>query len=67
MWAVDGMDDASVSFAARLMEQNINVRIVVKIYYLSGENLSRGSVIVIGMDNPNVNNITNYINTVQAI
>ena len=64
MWAVDGMDDASVSFAARLMEQNINVRIVDKDIYLSGESLSRGSVIVIGMDNPNVNNLTNYINTV---
>ena len=49
MWAVDGMDDASVSFAARLMEQNINVRIVDKDIYLSGENLSRGSVIVIGL------------------
>ena len=66
MWAVDGMDDASVSFAARLMEQNINVRIVDKDIYLSGENLSRGSVIVIGMDNPNVNNITNYINTAAS-
>ena len=42
MWAVDGMDDASVSFAARLMEQNINVRIVDKDIYLSGESLSRG-------------------------
>ena len=60
------MDDSSVSFAARLMEQNINVRIVDKDIYLSGESLSRGSVIVIGMDNPNVNNITNYINTVAS-
>ena len=64
MWAVDGMDDASVAFAARLMENDINVRIVDKDIYLSGNNLSRGSVVVIGMDNPNVDDIYKHINTV---
>ena len=52
MWAVDGKDDRSVAFAARLMEKNIEVRIIDKDSYLSGHNLSRGSVVVIAMDNP---------------
>jgi hypothetical protein len=52
MWAVDGKDDRSVAFAARLMEQNIEVRIIDKDSFLSGHNLSRGSVVVIAMDNP---------------
>ena len=52
MWAVDGEDDRSVAFAARLMEQNIEVRIIDKDSSLSGHNLSRGSVVVIAMDNP---------------
>ena len=52
MWAVDGKDDRSVAFAARLMEQNIEVRIIDKDSSLSGHNLSRGSVVVIAMDNP---------------
>ena len=51
MWAVDGKDDRSVAFAARLMEKNIEVRIIDKDSYLSGHNLSRGSVVVIAMDN----------------
>ena len=52
MWAVDGKDDRSVAFAARLMEKNIEVRIIDKDSYLSGHNLSRGSIVVIAMDNP---------------
>ena len=52
MWAVDGKDDRSVAFAARLMEQNIEVRIIDKDSSLSGHDLSRGSVVVIAMDNP---------------
>ena len=50
MWAVDGKDDRSVAFAARLLEQNIQVRIIDKDSVLSGHNLSRGSVTVIAMD-----------------
>ena len=52
MWIVDGADDLSVSFAARLMEQDVQVRIVDKDIRLSGKNLSRGSPVVIAMDNP---------------
>jgi hypothetical protein len=52
MWAVDGADDRSVAFAARLMEQDIQVRIIDKESILSNHNLSRGSITVIKMDNP---------------
>ena len=45
MWAVAGKDDRSVAFAARLLEQNIQVRIVDKDSVLSGHNLSRLSLI----------------------
>jgi hypothetical protein len=52
MWIVDGSDDLSVTFAARLMEQDVKVRIVDKDISLSNKNLSRGSPVVIAMDNP---------------
>ena len=52
MWIVDGSDDLSVTFAARLMEQDVKVRIVDKDISLSDKNLSRGSPVVIAMDNP---------------
>ena len=66
MWAVDGKDDRSVAFAARLLEQNIQVRIVDKDSVLSGHNLSRGSVTVIAMDNPNSADLHETINTVAT-
>ena len=52
MWSVDGNDDRSVAFAARLMELGVKVRIINKETILSGHKLSRGSVVVIAMDNP---------------
>ena len=52
MWSVDGNDDRSVAFAARLMELGVQVRIINKATSLSGHQLSRGSVVVLGMDNP---------------
>ena len=61
MWVVDGADDLSVSFAARLMEQDIQVRIVDKDISLSGKNLSRGSPVVIDMDNPENSNLVQLI------
>ena len=68
MWAVDGENDASVSFAARLMEQDIQLRIVDKEIELSNKILSRGSVIVIAMDNPKISNLTSLIkNTAQDL
>ncbi len=63
MWAVDGKDDRSVAFAARLMEQNIEVRIIDKDSSLSGHNLSRGSVVVIAMDNPVFKNLHQTVNS----
>ena len=63
MWAVDGKDDRSVAFAARLMEQNIEVRIIDKDSSLSGHDLSRGSVVVIAMDNPVFKNLHQVVNS----
>ncbi len=61
MWAVDGDDDRSVAFAARLMEQDVQVRIIDKKSILSDHNLSRGSVVVIAMDNPEYKNLHEVI------
>ena len=61
MWSVDGNDDRSVAFAARLMELGIQVRVIDKETLLSGHKLSRGSVVVIAMDNPMVNSLYKVI------
>ena len=61
IWATDGEDDRSVAFAARLMEKNIQVRIIDKESILSGHELSRGSVAVLQMDNPNVADLSSII------
>ena len=66
IWAVDGKDDRSVAFAARLLEQNVQVRIIDKNSTLSGHELSRGSVAVIAMDNPSYNNLHETIKTVAT-
>lgn len=66
IWAVDGKDDRSVAFAARLLEQNIQVRIIDKDSTLSGHDLSRGSVAVIAMDNPSFNNLHEAIKNVAT-
>ena len=66
IWAVDGKDDRSVAFAARLLEQNVQVRIIDKNSTLSGHDLSRGSVAVIAMDNPSYNNLHETIKSVAT-
>jgi len=66
IWAVDGKDDRSVAFAARLLEQNVQVRIIDKNSTLSGHNLSRGSIAVIAMDNPSYNNLHETIKFVAT-
>ncbi len=66
IWAVDGKDDRSVAFAARLLEQNVQVRIIDKNSTLSEHDLSRGSVAVIAMDNPSYNNLHETIKTVAT-
>ncbi len=61
MWAADGDDDRSVALAARLMELGLQVRIIDKESNFSGHNLSRGSVVVIAMDNPENESIVEII------
>ncbi len=50
-WIVDGQDDASVAFAARLLEQDAQVRAIDKEIDLDGLGFSRGSVMVSINDN----------------
>ena len=66
IWATDGEDDRSVAFAARLMEQNIQVRIIDKESFLSGHELSRGSVAVLQMDNPNIDDLSSKISKIRS-
>ena len=51
-WSVDGDDDRSVAFAARLMEQGLSVRITNKSTNFFDKEISRGSVFVTRIDNP---------------
>ena len=60
-WSVHGNDDRSVAFAARLMEQNINVRILDKETKFLDEVLVRGSVFVTKIDNPKNNDLVSII------
>ena len=66
MWAVNAEDDRSVAFAARLMEKNINVRIIDKDAVLSSHSLSRGSVAVLAMDNLNHEDLINNIRQIAT-
>ena len=66
MWAVDAQDDRSVAFAARLMEKDINVRIIDKDSVLSNHNLSRGSIAVLAMDNPLNKNLISDIEMIAS-
>jgi hypothetical protein len=50
-WIADGADDASVGFAARLMEQGARVRAIDKAITLGDQSFSRGSVMVSVNDN----------------
>ncbi|WP_371193220.1 M14 family metallopeptidase [Glaciecola sp. SC05] len=52
-WFVDGADDASVAFAARLMEQGVNVRVIDKVAQFDDVKLNRGSVAITITDNVN--------------
>ena len=62
-WSVNGNDDRSVAFAARLMEQNINVRILDKETKFLNKVLVRGSVFVTKVDNPKNNELVSIIKT----
>ena len=60
-WAVNGHDDRSVALAARLMEKGVNVRIVDQSTKISGAKISRGSVIVATVDNPDLSNLSKLV------
>lgn len=62
-WAVNGDDDASVGFAARLMERGVQVRVIDKATQLGNQRLVRGSVIVTITDNPKSSDLISLINT----
>jgi len=66
MWAANSEDDRSVAFAARLMEKNINVRIIDKDAVLSSHSLSRGSVAVLAMDNINYEDLIDDIRQIAT-
>ncbi len=65
-WAVNGDDDASVGFAARLMERGVQVRVIDKETQLGAESLVRGSVVVTITDNPNKPDLISLINETAA-
>jgi len=50
-YIVDGATDASVGFAARLMEQGVQVRVLDKKGLFNGHSFNRGSVVVYKSDN----------------
>jgi len=50
-YIVDGASDASVGFAARLMEQNVQVRILDKQGLFNKHSFNRGSIVVYLYDN----------------
>jgi hypothetical protein len=52
-WVADGADDASVVFAARLLERGVRVRVANKEFAFDGVASARGSVIVSRRDNKN--------------
>ncbi len=62
-WAVNGEDDASVAFAARLMERGVEVRVIDKATQLGQVDLVRGSVVVTITDNPENDDLIDLINT----
>ena len=64
MWAVDGEDDLSVAFAARLMELEAQVRIIDKEAVLSNHTLPRGSVVVLAMDNPKFEKLSERVESI---
>ncbi|WP_082971734.1 M14 family metallopeptidase [Rheinheimera sp. SA_1] len=53
-WLVNGDDDASVGFAARLMEQGVQVRLINKAGVLGKLIFNRGTIAVLKSDNPNL-------------
>jgi len=51
-FVVDGADDSSVAAAGRLMEGGVWVRVADKPFQLKGRDFSRGSLVILRKDNP---------------
>ena len=60
-WLVDGADDRSVAFAARLMERGVYVRFVDEVSEYEGKRFNRGSIAVTVTDNPRVDDLAGAI------
>ena len=60
-WMVDGADDRSVAFAARLMERGIHVRYIDRESEFENTVFNRGSIAVTVTDNPNTENLASLI------
>ncbi|MGQ8363833.1 M14 family metallopeptidase [Glaciecola sp. 1036] len=60
-WLVDGADDKSVTFAARLMELGVQVRVIKKASTLSEQTFNRGTVIITTTDNPAQTNLAQTV------
>jgi len=53
-WVFDGADDNSVAAAARMMERGLRVRVAEQPFELGGAAFPRGSLVVLPVDNPSV-------------
>ena len=65
-WLVNGDDDASVAFAARLMEQGVQVRLIDKAGQLGSVVFNRGTVTVLRSDNPQHADLADKVMTAAA-
>ncbi|MBU2178246.1 MAG: peptidase, partial [Gammaproteobacteria bacterium] len=62
-WLVNGDDDASVGFAARLMEQGVQVRLINKAGVLGKAIFNRGTIAVLRSDNPGMADLESKVRT----
>jgi len=65
-WLVNGDDDASVGFAARLMEQGVQVRLINKAGVLGRAIFNRGTIAVLKSDNPNVTDLASKVGAASS-
>ena len=65
-WLVNGDDDASVAFAARLLEQGVQVRLIDKAGQLGTVVFNRGTVTVLRSDNPQIADLAEKVATAAA-
>ncbi|MDT0594387.1 M14 family metallopeptidase [Glaciecola petra] len=62
-WIVDGSDDKSLAFAARLMERGVQVRVIDKSSEFNQQKFARGSVAVTITDNVSNSDLITHIQT----